>query len=148
MYNFSNIGGKLSCRISFTYITKKEGAGEGARYKERRSWTGNIVSRNLISGQVFSERMPPITGRLSVRSDSFHKQRVQLLAGFDLAGALRVFSPSRLSKFDCPGYEGGYRHMRFFLFFLFFFRISLQDLPSDKITCVSDSFSCISRVCP
>jgi hypothetical protein len=64
------------------------------------------VQWTSISGTALSGRKP-ISGETPVRSDSFHRQNVQRLAGISCERdpfcrvSFRVFSSSRLSEVDC-----------------------------------------------
>jgi hypothetical protein len=78
------------------------------------TWTASckqglsIQSTELILDKRDSlKREEPISGRVYVCSDSFHRQNVQRLAGFSCKRELHTcFSPSRLSNFECKVVPG------------------------------------------
>jgi hypothetical protein len=62
--------------------------------------SGYSYSRIPLSGTAVSGRTP-MSGGFPVRSDSFYRQDVQLLAGLSCKREIYALYLARLSKFDC-----------------------------------------------
>jgi hypothetical protein len=70
----------------------------GCRTHDDSRYQNSLIS---ISGTALSARKP-ISGTVSVQSNSFHIQNLQRLAGFSCKRELYAwYYSSRLSKFDC-----------------------------------------------